>query len=260
MALQIRSAKNIQRTEPVRVLLYGASKVGKTHLCGRLPKPFIIAPRVEGGIRTLQGLDVPYVEVSTPQDLEDTYRYLISDKARKLYQTVVVDSLTFIQNNVYMPAILEARGTMFPDQRDWGQLLENMRRLTRQMADLPYDVWFVCLEAEKEDLLTQTILIRPLLTGQFSSEAPAYCHVVMRLVADTKRRKVGEEPETTRYLLLAPGLPGFGNYLAGDRDNQDLPPFIKDPTADKVVAALKGSTRKKEVSRGTSKSKASTSH
>jgi hypothetical protein len=249
VAIEIHNAKSIRKDKPLRVLLYGASKVGKTFFCGQLPQPIFISPVVEGGIRTLQGKDISYIEITTPEDVENTYQYLVGDKARKLYKTVIVDSLTFMQNNVYMPGILEARGTMFPDKRDWGQLLENMRRLTRQMADLPYDVWFVCLEEEKEDD-NVGILTRPLLTGKFAGEAPAYCDIVMRLVVDTKKRKVGES-ETTRYMLLSAGVPGFGNYVSGDRESTDLPKYIKDPTAGKVMAAIRGTTKKsKKTSKG----------
>jgi hypothetical protein len=253
VTIEIHNAKNIQRDKPLRVLLYGSSKVGKTFLCSGLPDPIFLAPSVEGGIRTLQGMDIPYIDITLPQDVEDAYKLLLGPKARKAYKTVIIDSLTFMQNNVYMPEILRVHGTTFPDMRDWGQLLENMRQLTRQMADLPYDVWFTCLEEEKENEAAGEILTRPLLTGKFAGEAPAYCDVVMRLVIDTKKRKVGEV-ETTRYMLMSAGVPGFGNYVAGDREATSLPPYIKDPTADKVLATIRGTASKKsKKSKKTSK-------
>jgi phage nucleotide-binding protein len=232
VTIKVQNTLTVRTEGRIKIIVYGQSGVGKTVFASQFPKPVILAP--EEGLLSIAGKNIDYISITTPEDIEESYQYLAGPKARAKYQTVVVDSLTSLQTNVYMPAILESQGRMFPEIRDWGQLLENMRRFSRQMVDLPYNIVFICLEEERE-IEEGSWVTRPMLTGRFANEAPAYVDIVMRLIVEEKRRKAGEEPERTRLGIFQPAR----SYVAKDRSGF-LPQVMKDPTPAKVLAKVRG--------------------
>lgn len=241
MPIEIRNTKTIMENIHATLMIYGQSGAGKTTLAAGFPRPIFLC--AEDGLMSIAGMDVDYIKVVTPEDIEEAYQYLVSPKASKKYDTVIVDTLTDLQNNVYMPAILGANNRKFPEIRDWGQLLELMRRFTRQMRDLKdkYDnIVFICQEQEYTDENDNTF-IRPMLTGKFATEAPAYVDIVMRLVVETGPRKVGVEPERTRVAIFQPSR----DFVAKDRSNT-MPVAMREPVASKVLAKLRGGTKKKK--------------
>lgn len=231
MALEIKSAKNVNQDARIKMLVYGDSGVGKTVFSGGFPKPFVIAS--EEGLLSIAGKDVDYVSVTRWEQIEEIYLHLLKTESRKKYQSVIVDSFTTLQQ-IALGYVLEQNGRQFPEQRDWGMLLELMRRFFRQMADLPYHIVFICLAGTEKDELTGIISEKPAIVGRMAAEAPAYVDIVMHLTVEMSRK--GGETTVTRFGIFQPS----SRALAKDRSGK-LPTVMKEPTASKVLAKVRGS-------------------
>lgn len=248
MALKVRSTKTLGKDARLKVLAYGESGVGKTVFASSFPRPFFMA--AEEGLLSIAHLDVDYAEVKQWADVEDIYLHLLKEESRKRYDTVVVDSLTDLQQKA-MAHILDKNNRNFAEMRDWGMLLDLMRRFLRQMGDLPYNIVFTSLETRDKDELTGIIHTKPYIQGRISDEAPAYVDIVMHLIVEDK--KEGGELVRQRFGVFQPN----SSALAKDRSGK-LPVAMKNPTADKVIAKIKGDeagTGKKVVKAKTTRRK-----
>ena len=90
-------AINLKRTgglsaNGVKVCVYGQAGAGKTSLIPTLPN--VVAISAEGGLLSIAGADVPYIEVKTLADLHDAYAWLTSSEEAKGFQSVAIDSLS----------------------------------------------------------------------------------------------------------------------------------------------------------------------
>jgi len=212
------------------MIVYGDSGVGKTTFAAGFPKPLLICP--EKGLLSVAGQDLPYIEIEKWDEIEEVYLYLLKAESRKQYDTIVVDSLTDLQQRA-LSFILDANGREFPEQRDWGQLLEVMRRFLRQMGDLPYNLVFVCLAGTEKDELTGIVKERPAISGRLAVEAPAYVDIVMHMQVEKTGR--GDDAVISRYAVFQPD----NRAAAKDRSGK-MPVVMKDPTADKVISRISG--------------------
>ena len=233
MALKIQNTQNISENANIRMIAYGDSGVGKTVFATGFPKTFVIAS--EDGLLSAAGRDVDYVKLDSWSEMESIYLYLLKDESRKKYQTVVIDSLTDLQQRC-LTFVLESNGRTLPEQRDWGQMLEVMRRFLRQMVDLPYNVIFVCLAGTERDELTGIVRERPAISGRLAVEAPAYVDIVMHMTVEQTRK--GGEVEVNRFGIFQPDA----RSVAKDRSGR-LPTVMKEPTASKVLAKVRGEER-----------------
>ena len=90
-------AINLKRTgglsaNGVKVCVYGQAGAGKTSLIPTLPN--VVAISAEGGLLSIAGADVPFIEVKTLADLHDAYAWLTSSDEAKAFQSVAIDSLS----------------------------------------------------------------------------------------------------------------------------------------------------------------------
>lgn len=94
MAFNPRSTLNISQNG-IKIALFGESGTGKTWQISTLQRPFIIS--TEKGLLTLSalGLDIPFVEVSSMDELKEA-RKALSEDYRGEYDTLVIDSVTEI--------------------------------------------------------------------------------------------------------------------------------------------------------------------
>lgn len=234
MAIKIMNAKTLAQDARIKMLVYGDSGVGKTVFSASFPKPFVIAS--EEGLLSVAGRDIPYVPIHDWADMESIYLHLLKDESKAKYETVVVDSLTDLQQKC-LAYVLQQSGRPVPEQRDWGQLLDVMRRFLRQMADLPYHIVFICLAGTEKDELLGMVKERPAISGRLAVEAPAYVDMVMRLVVEQSKK--GGEVIINRYGVFQPD----SRAAAKDRSGK-MPTVMKDPDADKIFGRLTASGAK----------------
>ncbi len=76
------------------VLLTGLSGAGKTCLIPTLPTPLVIS--AEGGLLSIAGADVPYIEVNSYDSLMEAYRFVAESQEAAAFQSIAVDSISEI--------------------------------------------------------------------------------------------------------------------------------------------------------------------
>ena len=55
----------------VKLLVYGQAGAGKTSLIKTLPQPVVLS--AEGGLLSIQDADLPYLEITSMDDLREAY-------------------------------------------------------------------------------------------------------------------------------------------------------------------------------------------
>ena len=186
----------------LKLLIYGAPGTGKTTLAGTAQDvdemKDVIFIDVEAGALSLAGRDdidvvrvtsymqfakvyeflklhCQYRDVGDSDKLHDLHEKIGADPA-KIYNTVVIDSLTEVQKQIMYMLLGVQIGQMnlelvpdTPEFKEWGQSAEMVRLLIRSFRDLPMHVVVVCAEAEGENERKQRIR-RPNLPGKLAGE------------------------------------------------------------------------------------------
>jgi hypothetical protein len=95
MAFDLSSVRRSDTPKPPRITIYGVAGVGKTSFAAQAPKPIFIP--VEDGLGTLDVDHFPLVQ--TLDDVFSAFAALASETHD--YQTVVVDSLDWLEQKVW---------------------------------------------------------------------------------------------------------------------------------------------------------------
>jgi hypothetical protein len=237
-----------ERTDFVKMLVYGVPGVGKTYLAGTADDVEAMRPvlfiDIEGGTKTIKQLH-PNIDVIRVRDQFDEKGKMIKTSWEKLqdvyeelrrgvtYKTIVVDSLTEAQKMAMYSVMMRtvqndpSRDPDIPAQRDWGKSGEMVRRMVRAFRDLDAHVIFTALEASVKDAKDGSVTITPSLPGKLAFEISAFLDEVLYLYA----RPQGEE--IIRRVLTQP----TGKNIAKDRSGH-LPTTLEDPTMSKIGEAV----------------------
>lgn len=154
---QAVAVANLERA-PLKVLLYGGNRVGKTTLACGFSKPLLLVsfePAKSGGaesVRRIEGVHIVREGVHF-KGLVGAVQLANELKAGSEYRTVVVDSASSLQDLV-LREILDLPAT--PDQMSWGmvssdqyrQRSEKTREALRPFLDLDVDT--IILSKEKD--------------------------------------------------------------------------------------------------------------
>jgi len=146
MAIELKSTKGLH-ANGVKILVYGNSGAGKTSLIASLPDPVVLS--AEGGLLSIAGSDIPYIEIGSIEALYEAYDWIANSEDAKGFQSVALDSISEI-GEVVLNA--EKKKTKDPRQA-YGALIEQMQDLIRAFRDLPgRNVYFTakCEQAKDE--------------------------------------------------------------------------------------------------------------
>src|SRR6056300_1547395 len=91
--MQIKTTKGLH-TNGVKLLVYGQAGAGKTSLIRTLPSPVVLS--AEGGLLSLSGSDIPYIEVTDMATLNEAYIWVTQSDEAKQYGSVALDSISEI--------------------------------------------------------------------------------------------------------------------------------------------------------------------
>lgn len=175
MAIEIKSTKNL-KADAVKCLVYGGPGVGKTVLCSTAPSPIVIS--AEGGMLSLHGKDVPFVEVKSPADVDAVYRLVATSE----YQTICLDSISEIAEVL----LVDLKTSTNDPRQAYGKMAEGMMAMIRKFRDLPgKHIVFIAKEERKEDDTTGIILTQPIMPGQVTkTQLPYMVDLVMHMGID----------------------------------------------------------------------------
>jgi hypothetical protein len=187
-----------QTFRPVKILIYGGPKVGKTLFAATMastPNSFIID--TERGLWTLRGLDREYETVlevdRTKPSAFRRVKQLVMEKGSKMAQedTLVIDSLSIVNEYAFFESqrILNSVGRQ-PTFDEWRQTLQLMLDLIDLLIALPCSVVCTAQEEIVKDDALGIITYRPSFSGQSQLRIPYKFDEVYRLSISPRREHV----------------------------------------------------------------------
>lgn len=204
MSIQLKGTGSISAAG-VKMLVYGQAGAGKTTLIKTLPHPVILS--AEGGLLSLQDADLPYIEIRNVNDLEEAYKWVISDAANG-FESVALDSISEIAE-----VILSSEKKNNKDPRAaYGAMQDKMSEIIRAFRDITNKHVYFTAKCEKAQDETGKILYSPSMPGNKTGQAlPYFFDLVMAL-----RVEKGEDGISQRALLCD----SDGSWLAKDRSSK----------------------------------------
>ena len=224
MAINLRNTNDVS-VNGVKVLVYGQAGAGKTHLIRTLPHPVILS--AEGGLLSLQGTGIPYVEISNLATLTEAYEWLLDSTETKEFQCVALDSISEIAE-----VVLSSEKKVAKDPRQaYGAMADQMTDLIRAFRDLPGKHVYFSAKMEKTQDEMGRLLYYPSLPGnKVGQQLPYFFDEVLAL-----RVERDSEGATQRALMCE----SDGLWLAKDRSGK-LSPW-EEPDLGEVIKKIGGS-------------------
>ncbi len=157
MTLKITKTGDIA-TKRVAILIVGTSGVGKTSLIRTLPAPEgeTLMISLEGGVACLDGTNYDVIEIDSRNpiaEIEELYELLTTDKFKKKYKYIFIDSLTEMGQSIISflkkdPHYGQAKNTL----QLYGKYAELMTTIIKSFRDMTdYSVIFTCLDSIDRD-------------------------------------------------------------------------------------------------------------
>lgn len=236
-----------EATPWLKMLIFGATGVGKTHLCGTLgdldlPGPVLYLAR-RAGLATIRDRDFEVHMVKGTLVIEQITQALKENPTR--WSVVVLDSLS-VYYDMLLRAIMKAdsrpgKDALVPEQRDYQKARTVTHMQLGQMCGeegWPCHVIVTCLENTVQDRLLGSISTLPMLAGKLQHEVGSHFDIIMYLAVRTE----GEEHQ--RIGLVQPGR----RVQAKDRFSA-LGNQVVDPAFPKIWEAIfgKADNKGKEV-------------
>jgi hypothetical protein len=204
------------KSNGVKILVYGNSGVGKTLLSSTLPSPVLIS--AESGILSLkkeniekvfgkdvEGIiyDIPVVNISSMEDLEEVYTWAIENKDK--YETLVLDSLTEIGEVV----LANAKKVSKDPRMAYGEMMTQMESIIRSFRDIEgKNICMICKAEPIKDEFTGVIRFCPSMPGnKLGQKLPYFFDEVFRLGINSSGEK------SYRFIQTQPDF----QYEAKDR-------------------------------------------
>lgn len=204
--MDIKSTSDIA-TNGMKILTYGESGAGKTTLIATLPKPLIISN--EGGLLSIKGIDLPYIEIKSMADLTEVYTWLKSSEDAQKYESIAIDSLSELSEICLAEMKAELINGKPKDGRmAYGDMAEKMRKVIRAFRDLPKHI-YMSAKLDKATDEQGRILYSPKLEGaQLGKDVPYFFDFCFALQIHKD-----QEGNKQRYLLTE----GDGLWTAKQR-------------------------------------------
>lgn len=223
MAINLRNTNDVS-VNGVKVLVYGQAGAGKTHLIRTLPHPVILS--AEGGLLSLQGTGIPYVEISNLATLTEAYKWLMDSSETKDFDAVALDSISEIAEVV----LSSEKKTAKDPRQAYGAMADQMTDLIRAFRDLPGKHVYFSAKMEKTQDEMGRLLYYPSLPGnKVGQQLPYFFDEVLAL-----RVERDSEGATQRALMCE----SDGLWLAKDRSGK-LSPW-EEPDLGVIISKIGG--------------------
>ena len=203
----IKNTSTLHDSGKINALIYGESGAGKTRLALTCDRPLVIS--AEGGLMSLQGADIPYIEVTDIKTAREAVKYATQHAAE--YGAIIFDSLSEIAEIVLADLMQKT-----PDPRKvYPEMESAVTRLIRQLRELPCSVIWIAKQTTVIDDAGHKSFA-PLVPGQkFSDKLPYLLDLVGRLVVDTIQKEDGTISHR-RTIRFVPN----GTFTAKDRSGK----------------------------------------
>lgn len=224
MAINLKSTSDAH-VNGVKTLVYGQSGAGKTTLIGTMPSPIILS--AEGGLLALSDMTLPYIEISSIDELKEAYSWLTDSAEAKEFQSVALDSISEIAEVVLNT---ERKKTKDPRQA-YGELQIAATEIIRAFRDLPGKNVLFTAKLEKSQDEMGRMLYGPSMPGtKLSQQLPFFFDEVLAL-----RIERDAEGVMQRALMTE----GDATWIAKDRSGKLLP--WEEPNLQSIINKISGS-------------------
>jgi len=205
MAIQLKRTKEAT-AQAVKLLVYGQAGAGKTSLIPTLPTPVILS--AEGGLLSIADTNLPFIEITSMDDLREAYKWLTSSTEAAEFESVALDSISEIAE-----VVLNAEKKINKDPRAaYGAMQEQMADIIRGFRDLPGKHVYMSAKLEKTQDEMGRVLYAPSMPGNKTGQSlPYFFDEVLAL-----RVEKDAEGFTRRALMTD----GDGLWLAKDRSGK----------------------------------------
>lgn len=205
MAIQLKRTKE-STAQAVKLLVYGQAGAGKTSLIPTLPTPVILS--AEGGLLSIADTNLPFIEITSMQDLREAYQWLNGSAESREFESVALDSISEIAE-----VVLNTEKKINKDPRAaYGAMQEQMADIIRGFRDLPGKHVYMSAKLEKTQDEMGRVLYAPSMPGNKTGQSlPYFFDEVLAL-----RVEKDSEGNTRRALLTD----GDGLWLAKDRSGK----------------------------------------
>lgn len=167
MAIQIRSTEHLA-TDGVKMLVYGAAGAGKTSLIPTLPSPVVLS--AEGGLLSIAGANIPFIEVKDIGTLQDAYTWLKDSAEAKQYKSVCLDSISEVAEVVLANELRKNKD----GRAAYGEMNSTMAELIRAFRDLPGKHVYMSAKLEKSQDEMGRMLYGPSMPGKSLTQQLPY--------------------------------------------------------------------------------------
>lgn len=166
-------AINLKRTgtlsaNGVKLLVYGQAGAGKTSLIPTLPNPVVLS--AEGGLLSIAGADVPFIEVNSMDALREAYEWLLASDEAKAFESVALDSISEVAEVVLAHELKRNKD----GRAAYGELNSTMQELIRSFRDLPGKHVYMSAKLEKSQDEMGRMLYNPGMPGKSLTQGLPY--------------------------------------------------------------------------------------
>jgi phage nucleotide-binding protein len=175
MAINLRSTGSLS-ANGVKMLVYGNAGSGKTSLIPTLPSPVVLS--AEGGLLSIQGADVPFIEINSMATLMEAYSWLIESDEAKQFESVALDSISEIGEVVLAEELKKNKD----GRAAYGELNTVMASMIRAFRDLPNKHVYFTAKCDKSQDETGRMLYAPSMPGKsLSMQIPYFFDLLLAL-------------------------------------------------------------------------------
>jgi phage nucleotide-binding protein len=168
MAINLKNTSTLADDGCVKLLVYGQSGAGKTSLIKTLPNPVVLS--AEGGLLSIAGSNIPYIEIKNVKDVDEAYMWLQESAEAKVFESVAIDSISEIAEVVLS---VERKLTKDPRQA-YGEMQNKIAKIIRDFRDLFGRHVYMSAKMEKVQDEMGRILYGPSMPGSKTAQALPY--------------------------------------------------------------------------------------
>lgn len=168
--IQLKSTASLYDSQEAKVLVHGGAGTGKTTLCATTNEPALIIS-AEAGLMSLRDFDIPYIEVTNMEQLNDAYKFVVESAEAKQFKWICLDSISEVAEVVLNN---ELKNSKDPRQA-YGQLQQHMTTNIRLFRDLKdKSVYFSCKQERLKDEENGRLLYMPSMPGAKLTQGISY--------------------------------------------------------------------------------------
>lgn len=158
MAINLKST-NAVHEDGIKVVVYGMAGAGKTSLIPTLPNPIIIS--AESGLLSIQGSNIPYIDIDSYESLMEAYRFIAESDEAKVFDSIAIDSISEIGE-----VVLAHEKRVNKDGRAaYGEMAVQVMEIMRAFRDVKGKHIYFSAKCEKAQDETGRILYSPSMPG-----------------------------------------------------------------------------------------------